>query len=132
MSSRDYKTYTIMSAKADTGAGKVIPCDDFTHAIISFNTASSANGTVKFAGSIAETAPDFAAAQSVSNPFDYIQAKDLEDGSSIDGDTGLAPAGTDDHRMLELNINALRYLTAVVTARAAGSFTVTVRLYNNN
>jgi hypothetical protein len=128
---RDYKTYTIFNAKAATGAGLVIPCDDFTHAIISFNTASSANLTVKFAGSIAEVAPDFAAAQSVANPFDYIQVKDLEDGSAIDGDTGIAPAGTDDQRMFEVNINALRFLTAVVTARAAGNVTVTVRLYNN-
>lgn len=128
---RDQKFYTIFNAKAATGAGSVIPCGDFTHAIISFNTASSANMTVKFAGSIAETAPDFSAAQSVSNPFDYIQVKDLEDGSSIDGDTGIALAGTDDNRTFEMNINALQYLTAIVTAYAAGSVTVTVRLYNN-
>lgn len=128
---RDTKFYTILDAKAATGVGLTIPCGDFNHAVISFNTASSANLTVKFAGSIAETAPNFAAAQSVSNPFDYIQVKDLEDGSSIDGDTGIAPAGTDDQRMLEVNINGLEYLTAVVTARSAGSVTVTVRLFNN-
>lgn len=128
---RDQKFYTILNAKAATGAGLTIPCGDYTHAIISFNTASSANMTVKFAGSIAETAPNFAAAQSVSNPFDYIQIKDLQNGSSIDGDTGVALAGTDDQRMFEMNINALQYLTAIVTAYAAGSITVTVRLYNN-
>jgi len=128
---RDYKTYTILDAAAAPGAGLAIPCDDFNHAIVSFNTADSANLTVKFAGSVAEVAPNFAAAQSVANPFDYIQVKDLEDGSSVDGDTGVAPAGTDDQRMFEVNINALRYLSAVVTARSAGSVTATVRLYNN-
>lgn len=128
---KDDKIYTILNAKATTGAGLAIYCGDYTHAIISFNTASSANMTVKFAGSIANTAPDFAAAQSVSNPFDYIQVKDLQNGSSIDGDTGVALAGTDDQRMFEMNINALQYLTAIVTAHAAGSVTVTVRLYNN-
>ena len=128
---RDYKFYTIFNAKAATGAGAVIPCGDFTHAIISFNTASSANMTVKFAGSIAETAPVFTNAQSVSNPFDYIQVKDLQNGTSIDGDTGVALAGTDDQRMFEVNINALQYLTAVVTAYAAGSVTMTIRLDNN-
>jgi hypothetical protein len=128
---RDQKFYTILNEKAETGAGLTIPCGDFTHAVISLNTDSSANLTVKFAGSIAETAPVFTDAQSVSNPFDYIQVKDLEDGSSIDGDTGIAPAGTDDQRMFEVNINALQYLTAVVTARSAGSVTATVRLYNN-
>lgn len=128
---RDYKSYTILDAKATTGAGNIIPCDDFTHAIVSVNTASSANLTLKFAGSIADTAPVFTDAQSVSNSFDYIQIKDLEDGSSIDGDTGFAPAGTDDHRLFEININALKYLTAVVTARSAGNVTVKIRLYNN-
>lgn len=128
---RDYKFYTILNAKAATGVGLVIPCGDFTHAVISLHTASSANLTTKFAGSIAETAPDFSAAQSVSNPFDYIQVKDLQNGASIDGDTGVAQAGTDDNRIFEMNINALQYLTAIVTARAAGSVTVTVRLYNN-
>ena len=128
---RDSKPYTIFTAKAATGVGLVIPCGDFTHAVISFNTADSANLTLKFAGSIAEVAPDFGAAQSATNSFDYIQVKDLEDGSSIDGDTGIAPAGADDHRLFELNINALQYFTAVVTARAAGSVTVKVRLYNN-
>ena len=128
---RDFKEYTILDAAATTGAGKSIFCDDFTHAIISVNTADSANLTLKFAGSIQEPSPNFAAAQSPANSFDYIQAKDLEDGSSIDGDTGIAFAGTDDNRILELNINALKYLTAVITARAAGSVTVKVRLYNN-
>ena len=128
---KDFKEYTILDAADATGAGKTIFCEDFTHAIISVNTASSANLTLKIAGSIAETAPNFAAAQSVANSFDYLQIKDLEDGSSIDGDTGIAPAGTDDHRLFEVNINAIRYLTAVVTARSAGSVTVKVRLYNN-
>jgi hypothetical protein len=128
---RNYQTYTILDAKAATGSGITIPCDDFTHAIISFHTASSANLTVKFAGSIADTAPDFAAAQSVSNSFDYVQVKDLEDGTAIDGDTGVTLAGTDDNRLFEVNINALKYLNAIVTARAAGSVTVKVRLYNN-
>lgn len=128
---RDFKEYTILDAAGATGAGKAIFCDDFTHAIVTVNTANNANLTLKFAGAIAEPAPNFAGAQSVSNPFDYIQIKDLEDGSAVDGDTGIALAGTDDHRIFEVNINALKYLTAVVTAYVAGNVTVKVRLYTN-
>lgn len=120
-----------MDAKTTTGAGNVIYCDDYTHAIVSVNTASSANCTLKFAGSISATAPDFAAAQSVSNSYDFVLIKDLEDSASIDGDTGVVLAGTDDHRLFEVNINALRYLTARLTAISAGAVTVKVRLYNN-
>lgn len=128
---RDYKEYTIFSSKAATGQGNVISCDDFTHAIVSVDTASSANLTTKIAGSIQDPAPDFTAAQTATNSFDYIQLKDLEDASSIDGDTGFAVAGTDDHRLFEININALRYFTAVVTTYTAGNITIKVRLYNN-
>lgn len=128
---RDFKEYTIMSAKAATGIGNNIFVEDFRHCVISVNTASSANGTLKFQGSIAESAPDFSAAQSVSNSWDYVEVKDLQDGSAIDGDTGVAPAGTDDHRLFEVNINGLRWLNARLTAYSAGAFTVKVRLYND-
>lgn len=127
---RDYKEYTIMDAKADTGVGKAIFVGDAKHIEVFVATASSANGTVKFQGSIAGSVPDFAAAQTAANQWDYVLVKDLEDGSSLDGDTGLAPAGTDDFRMFEVNTNALNWFSARITAIAAGNFTVKIRIYN--
>jgi hypothetical protein len=128
---RNSVEYTIMSAKADTGIGNNILVQDFRHCVVTVNTASSANGTIKFQGAISETVPDFAAAQSPTNAWDYVEVKDLQDGSAIDGDTGLAPAGTDDNRIFEININGLRWLNARITAIAAGNFTVKVRLFND-
>lgn len=128
---RDYKEYNILDAAAATGVGKTIYVGDFRHVVLTVNTASSANLTVKFQGAISETAPSFAAAQSATNAWDYVQVKDLEDASAIDGDTGIAPAGTDDHRLLEVNTNGLRWLTANVTARSAGSVTVVARTFEN-
>lgn len=122
----------IFDAKAATGAGNKHLVADYDYAIITVNTASSANLTMKFAGSISETSPDFAAAQSVSNSFDYLDALDLEDGASIDGDTGFAVAGTDDHRLFRVDLTGLRWFTGVVTARSAGSVTAKVRLYCAN
>ena len=123
---RDYTHFTILDAKAAPGVGNSIHVGDSRHIIISVGTASSANLTCKFQGSIAETAPDFSAAQSVANHWDYIEVKDLQDGSAIDGDTGFAPAGTDDFRLFEFNTNGLRYINARVTALAAGNVTVKV------
>lgn len=128
---RDYKEYTIFSAKGTTGIGNNINVKDFRHAVIMFGSASSANLTVKFQGSISTDAPDFSAAQSVSNHWDFVQVKDLQNGSSIDGDTGLALAGTDDFRMFEININGLNWINARITALAAGTATVKVVLYND-
>jgi len=128
---RDSKTYTIMSAKGTTGIGNNIFVKDFRHAVVTVNTASSANGTLKFAGAITDAAPNFAGAQSATNAWDYVEVKDLEDGSAIDGDTGIAPAGTDDHRLFEVNVNGLTWLNANITAISAGTFTVQVTLYND-
>lgn len=130
---RDYKEYTLLSAKGATGAGSNINVADFKHAVFSFATdgGSDAALTVKFAGAIDETAPTFTSAQSVTNMYDYIQVVDLEDGSTIDGDTGISVATADGYRLVETNINALTWLTAVVTARTQGEVTVKVRVYNN-
>lgn len=130
---RDYKEYTILNAKAATGAGLVINVEDFRHCVLTFDTDGGGDAalTVKFAGSISEVAPDFTAAQTPANQYDFIQVKDLEDGASIDGDTGIAVATADDHRQVEANINGLKYLTARVTARTEGEVTVKVRLFNN-
>ena len=135
---RQFAAYTIMSAKAATGIGIPVFCRDFKHAVFSFATdgGSDAALTVKFQGSIAEgttagSAPDFSAAQSVTNLWDYIDVIDLEDGASIDGDTGVAVAGADDYRLFEANVNALEYICARVTARTEGEVTIKVVLYTD-
>jgi hypothetical protein len=128
---RESIEYTIMDGKTDTGAGNVIFCQDFRHAVISVHTSGNANYTLKFAGSIAEPAPNFANAQSVSNQYDFVEVKDLQDGSAVDGDTGITSAGTDDNRLFEVNINGLQYITSRITAISSGAITVKIRLYND-
>lgn len=130
---RDYKEYTLFSAKGATGVGINVSCEDFQHAIFSFATdgGSDAALTVKFQGSISDDAPTFSSAQSVSNHWDYIQTVDLENGNTIDGDTGVAVATADDYRLLEANISGLKWLNARITARTQGELTIKVKLYNN-
>lgn len=128
---RSSQEYTILSAKAATGTGVNIFTQDFRNIIFSLGTASSANLTVKFQGSIQDASPDFSAAQSVTNQWDYIEVVDLQSGTAIDGDTGVAMAGTDDFRLLEANINGMKWVNATVTARSAGSITIKARLFDN-
>jgi len=128
---RDYKFYQVLNAKAATGIGQLINVKDFRHIIVAIGTADSANLTVKCVGSIEETAPDFTAAQSVSNMYDFLEMVDYQDGSKIAGDTGIAFAGTDDFRMFEINTNGLEWLTFRVTARSAGSVTVKILVFRN-
>lgn len=138
--SRQTVEYTILNAKATTGAGIAIPCGDFRHAIFFFATDGGGDAalTVKFQGSIGagirhnmDVAPTFGSAASVTNMWDYIEVVDLEDGSAIDGDTGISVATADDYRTLEANINGLQYICARCTARTEGEVTVVVRLFND-
>lgn len=131
---RNSQEYTILNAKGATGIGKSIDVTDFRHAVVYISTDGGGDAalTCKIQGSVSEDAPTFSAAQSVSNQWDYIQAKDLEDGSSIDGDTGFVVAGADDYRMWEVNINGLKWLNAIVTAHSEGEVTVKVRLFSND
>lgn len=122
------QTKAILTAKAATGTGESINVEDFTNIVLAFSSDTSANGTVKFQGSVSDSAPTFSSAQSTANHWDYVQTKDLEDGSTIDGDTGIALAGTDDVRLVEVNTNLLKWITATVTARSAGSFTVVAKM----
>lgn len=116
-----------------TPAPKIASCEDFRNAVITFDTDGGGDAafTVKIAGSVASTTPNFGAAQSASNQYDFLQAIDLEDASTIDGDTGFVVASADDHRQWEVNINGIEWLTVIPTAGTAGEVTVTVRLFDN-
>lgn len=124
--------FTMLSAKAATGAGNYADVSSFDYAVLSFNTASSANLTVKFAGSIMDTCPDMTATQSTTVRYDYLDVTDLQNAASIDGDTGIAPAGTDDHRLFRIDVRGIKWLGAICTARSAGNVTVKVKFYTEN
>lgn len=122
---------TVLDAKAATGIGNTIDVRDFQHVILEIGTASSANLTCKFAGSVSETAPTFSSAQAVDNHWDYILAYDLNDGSTVAGNTGFVVSGTDDFKIYLLNVDGINWFNANVTARSAGSVTVKLAGYSN-
>lgn len=105
-------------------------CQDFAHAILSIDTTSALTGTIKVVGSIQDTPPDYALPQSASNQYEFIQVIDLQDASTIAGDTGIVAAGVDVNRLVEANVNGLRWLSVLFTAGTAGALTVKARLFN--
>lgn len=126
----------VTSTDAGTGThtfhlkGRKIFTGDWRHGEIGFYTSGSANFTVKIQGSDQEDV-DFNAAQSSTNRWDYMQIKDLEDNASIDGDTGIVLSGTDDNRSFEINLNAKKYISAVVTTWTAGKMNMTITMFND-
>lgn len=104
--------------------------DDFKHATITLST-TAATATVQFACAMSETAPDFSAAKSETNRWDYVDVTDLEDGSSIDGDTGIALTNTTDVRQFELNVDSAKWCTALNTAYTSGTISAHLRRASN-
>lgn len=88
-------------------------------------TTGSASLTMKFQASISAAAPNFANASTPSNSWDYVGVYDYQSGAFIAGDTGVVFTGTDDVRYFRINADLFEWLSAVVTAYAAGSLTVT-------
>lgn len=138
MAYRDIKYYNLLSAQAATGESEQIQVSDYRTVMIAFGTASSANLTVKIKGGIklkgsdgTLTTPDLSAARSATNVWEYVQGVDTEDGASIAGDTGLPWAGTDDYRVLEVNTNALDFISVEVTERSAGSVSAYMSAVDN-
>ena len=114
----------IFAAKDAAATGLAHMVQGFDKLFLQLGTASSCNATVKIQGSWSKDKPDFSAAQTVANHWDYVDVIDLEDGASIDGDTGVAMAGTDDFRNFEVNAGGVRWLCATITARSAGTLTL--------
>ncbi len=131
---RNYQQYTLLNAKASTGIGVPALIEDFRTAVFAFSTdgGGTANLTVKFQGSTADVCPDFAAAQSRANHWDFIEVIDYQDGLAIDGDTGVGVVTADDYRQFEANVNGLKWICARVTAYAAGNVTVAVRGFSGD
>lgn len=110
----------ILDARQATGIGTPMHVADFNHTVLQLNTTGTTTATVKFQVSYQKSMPDFNAAQSPTNQWDYVRVIDLEDGSSIDGDVGIALAGADDNRILEVNTNGANWINGVVTAYTQG------------
>ncbi len=128
----DVKTYRAMDAKDDTGTEKMCFLGDADYAVISIHTDNSANLTVKFAISDQDDPPTVTSAQSSSNDWEYVQIVDAEDGSTVDGNTGFAVAGTDDDRKFTVNFDGAKWLIPVITAISAGDLTIDITTYNRN
>ena len=125
-------SYPLLDASTTEDDYMVVPASGFQHATFGVDSASSANLTIKFFGSVSETKPDPTAAQTAANSFSYLKSTDLEDGSVINGNTGLVATGTDLHGMVNADFNGLRWIGVILSTHNSGSITVTARLFVNS
>lgn len=120
----------IMTAKAATGIGAPMLVADFKNVMLQLIGTGTAVFTVKFQGSYSDEMPDFVSAQSDTNAWDYVEVVDLQDGTVIDGDTGITFSAAD-VRNVELNTNGMQWVCARITAFTSGALTVKLKAYDN-
>lgn len=102
-------------------AGVAVDVTYFRHVVFQLYSSGSANATVKFAVSMSLNQPNFAAAQSPTNVYTFVQVKDLQNpGTGINGNTGIPFAGTDAFYTCEVNTDLIKWFCPVVTAQSAG------------
>lgn len=147
---QNYKTgANIAGSGAGAGSGgvvvlapKILAVSDWRNVILSVETSSSLSATFKIAGSLgipvttasgkySEDTPNFGATQSASNPYSFLQIINLDTAAAVNGATGVTSAGTDLHNTYEVNTNAVKYMTLVLTAWTAGTITVKAIMTDN-
>lgn len=113
------------------GVGTKFRVGHSRHVIITISSDNNADLTVKCQGAAKWNAPDFSAARSFSNEWEYIAMNDYQNGEIVTGDTGISFSGTDDVRIFMVNFDGLEWLNFEISNYVAGNLYVTGRLYTN-
>lgn len=112
--------------------GNLISAESYRFSQFTLSSSGTGDFVIKFQGSMSDTAPDFSAARSVSNRWEYIQVKDLASGTAVDGDTGITFSAADDVLRYETVFSGYKWLCATLTTYTAGLVTLSVKLYSND
>jgi len=129
-----YKFYTtpIINGLTATGASQAIECRDFDEVVFTVIGEGLADGLIKFQACSVDSFPDFSAAASTSNIWDYVQTLNQNNGAAINGDTGLSFSGTAAIEQIKWNVAGASYVGVKIDTYNSGTFTVYITLVNYN
>lgn len=120
----------IFNAHEAAETGKAIQVEDWRFVLFTLSSSDTGDFVIKFQGSMSDTCPDFSSAQSVTNRWEYIQVKDLQSGSAIDGDTGVTWSA-DDVTRYETVFSGYKWICATLTTYNTGKITLTAKMCDN-
>lgn len=127
-------SYQISSkTPAASGANSIIfrsLARGFRNCVVAIFPADTPVYTIKFVKSNQDSMPDFSAAVSATNQWEYVEVVDLNDGSAIDGTTGVSISWTTT-RSFEYNNNTAQWIGIVCTAYTSGTISGNALLANN-
>lgn len=130
---RVQKDIVLLNAVTATAVCTALNVSDFRTITVAVAASNSPNLKLFFQGAVGATAPNFATTRSATNIWDYIEVIDLQDGTAIDGDTGitLTSGGYIGIRLFEVNTNGIDWLSVNATAFVAGIVTAKASVYTN-
>lgn len=120
----------VLNAVAANGASPSINMASFRNVEIEIDMVGF-TGTVKVVGSNADVAPDFSAAATAANPWDFIKCVNQIDGSAVNGGTGVSGTATTSTTQLEANTNGFKWIGLIVSSYSAGSVTGRMKGFSN-
>jgi len=122
----------VLTSTSTAGAGTSVSVGLYKAVACAMDTERTSSYTIKFAGSLSDSAPDFNTTAAVDNQWDYVEVVDIEDGNTIDGDTGLTYANQEDHRQFAVNTDRLSWFTAILSSVTQPSTTTLKCKPSNN
>jgi len=130
MALRQVVKYDLWTQSTVAATAKTILARDFRNAIFDVVSATSADQKIQFVASKQEDKPNFDAAVTTTNRWQYVQAIDLNDGSPITGTTGYTFSWVES-KQFELNLNGEYWIGMKLISGSAGSITSQVLLTDN-
>ena len=123
------KRHTFMDAVSSATVGTTATVREYRHKVITVTAAANSSLTFKFQASngvnvTSDAEPTFTSARSTTNLWDYVGVYDLEDGSFIDGDTGVTlnnDTAANNTRRYIINDDHCHYLNIEISSYTDGS-----------
>ena len=106
------------------------PIEDYANMMLTIVGSDTASATIKVVGSFQLEAPDFSQSADADNQWSYISVRDLEDGTNIDGTTGVS-ISTDGVNSYLVNTPWLRWIWVVITTYTTGTIDVSLNGFSS-
>jgi len=130
MSQRQVVKYDIGEQSTTAWVVKTILARDFRNAVFDVISTAWADQKIQFVASKSENKPDFDAAVSTTNRWQYIQAIDLDTGTPVNWTTWYTFSWAES-KQFELNLNADWWVGLKLISWTTGSINSWVMLTDN-
>lgn len=121
----------LLDAVSVNGASNPMFVADYKDTIFDIFTSGGTTAVIKFVMSNEDTV-DFNTASVLGNEWKTIHTITVEDGTGLQGDTGIVLSGVDMDRAQEANISGARWVGVIVSGWSAGAITVHGTAINND